>query len=102
MYQEIYFVGSKKNKNETSNSIFHGHMNMCECGECDKVKKYPHLLEHLLMIIDEVAQLKGKTIRTLPVPESTRLMSASMSGPACLAADWCVKPNGGDTCLNLT
>lgn len=53
------------------------------------------------MIIDEVAQLKRKTIKTLPVPESTRLMSTSVPGPACRAADLCVKPNGSNTCLNL-
>lgn len=41
----------------------------------------PHLLKHLLMIIDEVAQLKRKTIKTLPVVESTLLMSRSVPGP---------------------
>lgn len=42
----------------------------------------PHLLEHLLMIIDEVAQLKRKTIKTLPAVESALLMSGSVPGPA--------------------
>lgn len=31
---------------------------------CDDIRECPHLHEHLLMIIDEVAQLKRKTIKS--------------------------------------
>lgn len=59
---------------------------MCACCvACDE--EVPHLLEHLLMIIDEVARLKRKTIKTLPVPQSSLLMSRSMHGPARRTAD---------------
>lgn len=61
-----------------------------------------HLLEHLLMIIDEETQLKRKTIKMLPVPESTLLMSGIMPGPARATADECVKPNGSNTHSNCT
>lgn len=53
----------------------------------------PHLLKYLLMIIDEVAQLKRKTIKTLPGVKSTLLMSGSVPGPALQhrPADCCAK-----------
>lgn len=61
----------------------------------------PHLLEHLLMIIDEVAQLKRKTIKTLPAVESALLMSGSVPGPALQPVLLTKKKeaNGGDACL---
>lgn len=70
--------------------------------EFPESKEVPHLLEHLLMIIDEVAQLKRKTIKMLPVPESTLLMRGIMPGPARATADECVKHNGSNTCSNCT
>lgn len=77
---------------------------MCTCDSCDfpESKEVSHLLEHLLMIIDEVAHLKRKTIKMLPVPESTLLMSRIMPGPARATADECAKPNGSNTRSNCT
>lgn len=71
---------------------------------CDfpESKEVSHLLEHLLMIIDEVAQLKRKTIKMLPVPESALLMSGIMPGPARATADERVNPNGSNTRSNCT
>lgn len=74
------------------------------CDSCDfrERKRVSHLLEHLLMIIDEVARLKRKTIKMLPVPESTLLMSGIMPGPARATADERVNPNGSNTGSNCT
>lgn len=72
-------------------------MRMYDSCDFPESKEVSHLLEHLLMIIDEVAQLKRKTIKMLPVPESTILMSRIMPGPARTTADECVKPNGSNT-----
>lgn len=72
---------------------------MCDFHESEEVS---HLLEHLLMIIDEVAPLKRKTIKMLPVPESTLLMSGIMPGRARATADGRVMPNGSNTRSNCT
>lgn len=82
--------------------IAHEHVRACISCRVRESKQASHLLEHLLMIIDEVAQLKRKTIKMLPVPESTLLMSKIMPGPALATADERVKPNGSNTGSNCT